>query len=457
MHRTGKLLVVSIVFILWYTAAAVLGSAAYCTAAGLLLMAAGAAGAVLFYLEKKWLLDFRALLSLFWLGGEGIAALQLSKLQSPWRISTWIAFAVFYLCVLWGMELGMRLFAGFDRAGHRMDVRTDARGDMTERIFRSIAAVAILSVGCFWIEVVIMGYIPLFSHDTHAYNYFHVTGIHYITFSCMLVHPLTLIYVLEGGVTDTKRVWLLVLANLAALSIPIFCISKFQFILTLLLPIMVFFLYYRVIPWKKVLIGAAGLFAVSLAVFLFMTARRNYEEGYLDSIFQMKNAAMPLPFQYVYMYIANNYDNFNCLAEALADGRASYLFGLKELFPVFALSGLKFVFPGLTAYPTFFTIEELNTLTILYDAYYDFGLIGTALFGGCLGLVCSFLEKLVRGTRNPVSYLFYGQIAMYVILSFFSTWFTNPTTWFWLVVTWILYVYIGGYLKNNRNALHFRR
>ena len=197
--------------------------------------------------------------------------------------------------------------------------------------------------------------------------------------------------------------------------------------------------------------GIAGV------VFLFMTARRNYEAGYLNGIFQMKNQRMPLPLQYVYIYIANNYDNFNCLTEALAAGTASHLYGLKQLFPVFALIGLKFVLPVLVSYPTFFTIAELNTLTILYDAYYDFGVTGVLLFGFVLGAACSGLEYLVERSSNPVGKLFYGQMAMYLFLSFFSTWFSNPTTWFWLAVTWLMYLYVGGYVPVRKKKCGIRK
>ncbi len=441
---------ISIVFCLGYMAAAALGLNGWPAAAGILLCAGACGLAVLFYMESQWILDYRLLLSLFWLGGEGLAALQLSNLQQPWNIRTWAAFGLFYLVFLWGWQLGDWLWKR--RQSRKQTCSSDRlsqteKKEMTERIYRSIWITALVSAACFWTEVGILGYIPLFSEDTHAYNYFHVTGIHYFTFSCMLVHPLTVIYLMEAGKPEKKRQILLVLWNLLALSIPVLCISKFQFILTLLLPVMVYFLYRRNIPWKKLLVGGAVLVSVSVMIFMFMTSQRNYEEGYLNQIFNMKNPAIPLPFQYVYMYIANNYDNFNCLAEALEAGQAVYAYGLKELFPVFALTGMKFVFPELVNFPVFSTIAELNTLTILYDAYYDFGLIGCVLFGSVLGLVCSFLTKLVGIAKNPVSCLFYGQVAMYLLLSFFSAWFSNPTTWFWLVITWILYVYVGGYWK----------
>ncbi len=431
---------ISIVFCLVYIAAAALGLSGWQTAAGILLCAGACILAVIFYMESRWLLDYRVILSLFWLGGEGIAALQLSNLQQPWNVRTWAAFGIFYLVFLWGWQAGCGL-------RDRRNPDPGEKKEMVERIYHCICIVALVSMACFWAEVVILGYIPLFSKDTHAYNYFHVTGIHYFTFSCMLVHPLTLIYLMEGGRPKNSRIGMLVLWNVLALSIPILCISKFQFILTLLLPVMVYLLYKGNIPWRKVLTGVIVLGGLAVAIFMFMTSQRNYEEGYLNQIFNMKDPAMPLSLQYVYMYIANNYDNFNCLVEAVCEGQASFAYGLKELFPVFALTGLKFVFPQLVNFPVFSTIAELNTLTILYDAYYDFGLAGCVLFGGVLGLVCSFLTGLVGKAKNPVSYLFYGEVAMYLLLSFFSTWFSNPTTWFWLVITWILYVYIGGNWK----------
>lgn len=462
----------SIIFCLGYIAAAALGLSGWQTAAGILLCVGACTLAVIFYMESRWILDYRVILSLFWLGGEGIAALQLSNLQQPWNVRTWAAFGLFYLVFLWGWELGhvlqKRIIGGDALTGGRGErsgspKNTDAgqtqrisdrqpmasaeKQELIGHIYASIRLVALVSMACFLVEVVILGYIPLFSEDTHAYNYFHVTGIHYFTFSCMLVHPLTLIYVMEGGRPEKKRTGMLILWNVLALSIPILCISKFQFILTLLLPVMVYLLYKKNIPWKKILTGAAVLGSVAVVIFMFMTGQRNYEDGYLNQIFNMKNPAMPLPLQYVYMYIANNYDNFNCLVEAICEGQASFAYGLKELFPVFALTGLKFKFPQLVNFPVFSTIAELNTLTILYDAYYDLGLLGCGLFGGILGLACSLLTSLVRKAKNPISYLFYGQVAMYLLLSFFSTWFSNPTTWFWLVITWMLYVYIGGYWK----------
>ena len=113
------------------------------------------------------------------------------------------------------------------------------------------------------------------------------------------------------------------------------------------------------------------------------------------------------------------------------------------LFPFFALTGLKFLFPQLTTLPAFTTKEELTTLTLFYDAYYDFGVVGIILFAFVLGALAAGLARWVQNCKNPVVYLFYGQIAIYLGLSFFTTWFSNPTTWFWLALTVAMYMWVG--------------
>ena len=94
-------------------------------------------------------------------------------------------------------------------------------------------------------------------------------------------------------------------------------------------------------------------------------------------------------------------------------------------------------------FPIYVTKEELTTVTLIYDAYYDFGVVGVLLFGLILGTACRKLSDMQKRSGNPVSCLLYAQIAMYLVFSFFTTWFSNPTTWFWLALTVIIYIYVG--------------
>ena len=49
------------------------------------------------------------------------------------------------------------------------------------------------------------------------------------------------------------------------------------------------------------------------------------------------------------------------------------------MFPLWAFTGLKFLKPELVNWPLYTTKEELTTVTLFYDAYYDFGVAGVIL------------------------------------------------------------------------------
>ncbi len=403
-------------------------------------------------------------------GGEGIAAFQLSNLQTEWSRMTWLCFAAFYLSFLIGYD-----YKEYRDVTRNKKKRANGKildGAVMERpLLVSIIAVAAVALAAFVLEAFILGYVPLFSKDTHAYNYFHVTGIHYFTVTCMMTHALTLIFLMvhkencksgSGKKLSKGVIILLIIANIAALSIAILCISKFQFLLTVniaalsiailciskfqflltvALPFFIYLMMKKDINVKRLAIVGGGIGVVVVLVMAVMIMRRNYEPGYLNDIFEMKNPDLPMFVQYPYIYVANNYANFNCLVEQMTQ----HTMGLRMAFPLFALTGLKFISPfrEWLIQPVYLTKTELNTLTIIYDAYYDFGLAGVILLGVVLGWTCAFLTKKMKEGRNPIIYLFGGQIAVYVALSFFSTWFSVSTTWFWLGVTGVIYWYVG--------------
>ena len=132
------------VYAICYLAAFLADRAGWHWPAGLCLMAA----AVWLYLTEYGrtgnLVHLRGLFSLFWVGGQGIACLKLSRLQVPWSGLTWacffLAFAGFFLTfeVLErreggreGMDAGprgRRLRAGRQRRNGRRSSGTEAPG-----------------------------------------------------------------------------------------------------------------------------------------------------------------------------------------------------------------------------------------------------------------------------------------------------------------------------------------
>ena len=424
-----------------YAAAFLLDRAGLCWPAGFCLMGAALWLYISDYRRSGCLVHLRGLFSLFWIGGQGVACLKLSRLQVPWSPITWIcfflAYSVFYLAFAW--LSGEISLGGKRRSPAWPAARTQGGkplgGVSGAGLFECLLGVTAVSLAAFCFEAWYLGYIPFLGRGVpHAYSYFHVTGVHYFTVSCVLAPALgVLFFVTDRGRSGQAKRLLAAAAVLIALAIPILCVSRFQLILAVALAVFVYILWEGSFP----LAWGAGLAVLMVAAYAVLTVARSHDVAYLNGIFEMKNESTPIFITQPYMYIANNYENFNYLVEHLEQ----FAWGMRSLFPLWALTGLKFVMPSLANYPILVNKEELTTVTLFYDAYYDFGAAGVILLSGILGAVSFLLMRKLSRMQNPVDYLFYAQIGVYLSLSFFTTWFSNPTTWFYLAVTAALWLY----------------
>ena len=424
-----------------YAAAFLLDRAGLCWPAGFCLMGAALWLYISDYRRSGCLVHLRGLFSLFWIGGQGVACLKLSRLQVPWSPITWIcfflAYSVFYLTFAW--LSGEISLGGKRRSPAWPAARTQGGkplgGVSGAGLFECLMGVTAVSLAAFCFEAWYLGYIPFLVRGVpHAYSYFHVTGVHYFTVSCVLAPALgVLFFVTDRGRSGQAKRLLAAAAVLIALAIPILCVSRFQLILAVALAVFVYILWEGSFP----LAWGAGLAVLMVAAYAVLTVARSHDVAYLNGIFEMKNESTPIFITQPYMYIANNYENFNYLVEHLE----RFAWGMRSLFPLWALTGLKFVMPSLANYPILVNKEELTTVTLFYDAYYDFGAAGVILLSGILGAVSFLLMRKLSRMQNPVDYLFYAQIGVYLSLSFFTTWFSNPTTWFYLAVTAALWLY----------------
>lgn len=400
----------------------------------------------LLYKERGVLFDLRILLTLSWLGGIALSTLKLSRLQSVWGFQMWAAVFLFYFLFLLAHDL---LYRRFRDAEEMPRERTSLFLPEPKEAFRK----KLLS--CIWIlfaagmasflaeAIVFRGELPILSDKPHAYTAFHITGIHYFIVSMMFIPVLSVLYLFPGGTGKKERVLLSVLSGTVFL-IYVLMLSKLQLLLTAVLPAMAALLLQRRYRTRTVTLGFLLFVGVLVAGFLLLMSMRHYPEGYLEGIFRFRDPDTPAAFQYIYTYVVNNFENLNLLTENLMQ----YSFGVRQLFPVFALSGAKFLpaVQAILSVEQYLTIEELTTLTILYDAYGDFGLIGAAGFGILFGAFTGYAAVLFRCKRSVTSVLLYVQLAIYAGLAFFTTWFSNPTIWFWFAVTVLITVWL------NRNG-----
>ena len=360
-----------------------------------------------------------------------MACLKLSNLQSDWNLVTWICFYLALTGFWAAYEAVDRMFGENDSYGRRNRRR---RKNLVRPVYRCMQALTLVSSAAFLFEALTLRYVPLFVRGVpHAYSEFHITGVHYFTVSCVLVPSLAVLFFLEGGSRRSFRNRMAVVMTVVSLAIPILCVSRFQLIFSVAVACFTFGAYQK----KMNPLVLPALLVLLIPFYVLLTVARSHDVAYLNGIFEMKNSGMPIFISQPYIYIANNYENFDCLVEALP----AHTFGIRMLFPIWALTGLKFLFPWLISFPVYVTKTELTTVTLFYDAFYDFGIPGVLLFACILGGVASILVGKLNNMKNPMGFVLYGQFAVYMLLSFFTTWFSNPTTWFYLAVTGVMAFY----------------
>ncbi|WP_175494633.1 O-antigen polymerase [Oribacterium sp. WCC10] len=371
------------------------------------------------------------------LGGEGISRLQLSRLSTEWTISTWASFFFFYFIFYLTSGLSENILR--KRIHKKKETPSAFTLGLAKRfsitfLYRIIIlSIIVLSWSAFIFEAIKLGFVPLFTVDTpHAYSYFHLKGIHYFTTLAILVPGISMLY-LEYRKTNGLRPDIIsILGIIMPLVISVLLVSRFQFMFAAILALFVAGLSGR----KYNLWQICLIFLLLVSVYVIITIERAHSVEYLNGIFEMKDPKTPIFITQPYMYIANNFDNFNVMTEKLTVHSG----GLRMLYPFLTLTGLKFMNPDFgMAFPLFTTKEELTTVTLLYDAWYDFGLPGIIIFGVILGVVTGFILFEHKNNSNPFTRLIYAELAFYFSVSFFTTWFSNPATWFYLGFSVLFY------------------
>ncbi len=433
-----------------YSISFVLSRMGLYAASGLLLMAAAVMLASYYCIKDGRRINPPAVFSVSWIGGIGVACLKLSYLETDWETLTWAALFAAYAAFIIGYKLINRWLKGKD-----LKVTDTCRKSAGSRaLYIMMNGIAMVSVICLLTEAYILGFVPLFTRDTpHAYSYFHVSGLHYFTVSCCLLPALGALCMraelMHKSLTKLKCADIIICTGLGIL-IPIMLVSRYQLFFGILLAGFSILILNGMRIRIKLNVKAAATVVLGLivliALYVFITIERAHSVEYLNGIFEMKYDRMPIFISQPYIYIANNFDNFNCLVKELP----AFTHGLRMCFPVIALTGLKFIKPELAAFPIYITKEELTTVTLIYDSYYDFGFIGVVVFCLVIGGIAAIIEGaaftgirsgLLNAERthsfgnNPFGILLYAQVLIYLSLAFFTTWLSNPTTWFLFGVT----------------------
>ena len=186
------------VYLICYVISFVLARQHVYMLSGLVLMAAAVWLYGRDYVKTGNLIHLRGLFCLFFVGGQGISCFKLSRLQTDWCLETWICLALAVAAFWVVFEVLTRMYDGWTAADMQSVYRWFASPEsplQAKRLLKAMGAVTVVSYLAFFFEAFRLGFVPLFSYGVpHAYSYFHVTGVHYFTVSCVLVPSLFVVY-----------------------------------------------------------------------------------------------------------------------------------------------------------------------------------------------------------------------------------------------------------------------
>lgn len=394
------------------------------------------------YKKRKKIINICGLFALGFIGGFGVSLLKLSKLSADYNIITIIVVYVAYFSLYLGayfVEHNKKV--EFNDRNENIENKVKISNEIDGKSYlkkgdKLIIVLIIITAISFLIEAYILKFIPLFTYDTpHAYSTFHVFMIHYITTFYIFIPSFALANI--KSYDGSKKFF--IISSIYMILMSLLLVSRAQLIQSLVLMIFVHLIYQgkNILLNKKYYIYVGISLCVFLILYIFITYNRAHDVSYLNGIFEMKNPRIPIFISQPYMYVAHNFENLNYLINNLTH----FSFGRRMLAPLFTLTLVKKYFPIVLDSPTYIIKEELTTKTILYDAYYDFGIVGVIVFMFVIGAIGVYIEnKIYDSSYNYKRYMIvlYALYCFYMFFSFFQTFFSLTDTW--VYITFIIII-----------------
>lgn len=392
-------------------------------------------------------INVRGLFALGFIGGFGVSLLKLSSLSARYNVLTFVAVFLAYFGVYLGSYYENRNKKLVKNDSKYVIEKSDKKVLPQDILIISLFVATFIS---FVIEVIILKYIPLFTIATpHAYSEFHVFMLHYITTFYSFIPCIALCnYYIEPD-RKMNKIWL-VASYVYVVIMALLMVSRSRLILCIILSVFIMIIY-RGKDLRKKAFDRKSLIKVILAVILFLalyiviTVARAHDIEYLNGIFDMKNKKMPIFITQPYMYISQNFENLNYMINNIF----RFTFGRRVLYPLFTLTFVKKFFPIVLDSPTYVIKEELSTVTIIYDFYYDFGLLGILGFCFLIGYIGAKLENKTYSVlsmglniKNNYTVVLFSLYCYFMLFSFFQTYFSLTDTWVYIIILLLLSAFV---------------
>lgn len=404
----------------------------------------------LVYLNKKEYGYYTNPVSVFsgiWLFSIGLATLRLHPVQTEWKFAAWVCLVVAFVFFIVGYNT-LKNFKFNFKKNNDFDNNKKANLILILIVF-SCSLISII-IECFICEI------PLFSKDMFAYMNFGVFGLRYFGVLSALVLPLSCLYVAKFKKQISKKEFImLIIINVIMFCIPFLIVSR-----GLVLEMLFFTLFTLCSIYKK---KEILVIPIILLIILFswksIGSLKNMDDTFLNEALKMnildkkediktdiaEKKETPIiniknvKLMRTYMYFALNYDNFN-----LNVNEINYTYGKSCFFPVYVMTGLKFVTQMKDPRNKLKKIiRRYNTYSILFLPYMDFGIFGVAVFMFIMGFLSFFFESIYPNI------IFNSILKFCLLFSFFSPYLIYPTTFLFYIVFLIVGKKISFWTMNK--------
>ena len=403
---------------------------------------------ILIYVSKKeygYYTNPVGVFSGIWFLSIGLATLRLHQVQVEWKIMTWICLIVAFLFFVFGYFSQILNFfkSKFDKNKNK-SFDNNKKANLFLILIVFFSSLITLIIECFVCEI------PMFSKDMQAYTKFHVFVIHYFTVSSALVLPLSCLYITKFKKQIFKREWVfLIIINILMFFVPFLIVSRGLVLSTLFFTLFTLCSIYK----KKELIIIPIILLIILFSWKSIGSFKNMDDAYLNNVLKMnilekeednhelnKRIIKNVKLMRTYMYFCLNYDNFD-----LNVNKIKYTYGKSSFFPIYVMTGLKFITHMEDPRSKLKRIIKgaYNTYSILFLPYMDFGIFGIAVFMFIMGCLCFFFESVY----NDI--LFSSFLKFCCLFSFFSPYLIYPTTTIFYIAFLIIVKKISFWITNE--------
>ncbi len=407
--------------------------------------------------SRRDYLQIRALFTGVWIVTVSLCQMRFLGYQTLWLWKTWLCVILAYASFQVGGILSHRVYSYLlKRRKARKGRARRVRLEFSKRgLFLFCTIGTLVSVVCFLINIAIRGYVPFFSMLPNAYLTFYTRFYVLCVAGTMLAGPCY--YCMKTCKLRTWQKALLVACIVYNVFVfPILVVSRGTFLTAAIsLSCAIYYLNKRQL---KVLIACL---IVMFGVYFMCSTARNYSDAQLNEFFETDTSRdeetedvvdddahlgepehtiqLPGKVAFIYSYLTVSHDNFN---EAVKHC-TKYTYGLRQLAPFNSVLRSDALEEALGNVEYYLVRPHLNTINLMGDVYYDFGMIGMLILPFLWALAFGLMQESYLRSRSGYGLLALGNAVAVVALCFFGTWMNYFTTWMFWGVALLLFFASG--------------